>query len=545
MSSYYHQFRIFLPAILISLLAFVALGETRLYRPDDESLYVDIARDMFNRGEAWIPTWLGEHAFYKPPLTYWVSMAGFMVMGPSLLAARIPVAILSLLTVYMVYLIGRDLSSRNAGILASLFTATSLGFISYGRTVMMDMPLCFNITLSMYLFHRTLREKTPLWLMLFFVSTGLSTLIKGPISYIIIMAACLPYVAIRKEWKFFLTPWTAGGILLSLFFLILWPLAMYFKGCFQEWWSFFIVRENLGKFNDIHYPFYLIIGYFTQYLLPWAPLLLSALCLMVARKEYRKPEIIFNLVWLLSILVIHMLPATKLKHYALPAIPPAALLTAILAERYWNEKAMKAGVAGFLTLLGITIALNLALLRFAMEWQCLVLLAAAALSSVLSFFAIAGKKDMVAGALAFCCSLIFLIPGLSGLVYDRLPSSALPFLKSRDVAVVRLQTYVYTCDTGKYTPQLTTATEFGISLNKGARVIISESDLAEFQNEKGYKLPAITRVYAWKQWKTMLKAGEIQKALWTGNSQDLIENLYIVEKTRGTMDAPGISPRGY
>ncbi len=534
MTAYYTQLRQYLPALFIVMLAFIVLGETRLYRPDDESLYIDIARDMYVRSELWVPTWLGEHAFYKPPLTYWVSMAGFLALGPSLLAARIPIALLTLFTIYLVYLLGKDLYSRNTGILASLFTATSLGFISYGRIAMMDMPLCCVITLAMYLFHKTLKERTPLWLLLFFSTAGLSTLIKGPISFIIIMAACLTYLAILREWKPLFAPWTLWGGLLALFFIILWPMALYFKGCFNEWWSFFVIRENFGKFHDIDYPFYLIIGYFIQYLLPWAPLFISAIWLLLVKKEYRKPENIFILLWLLSILAVHMLPATKLKHYALPAVPPAALLIAAMAERYWNEKAMKAGKAGLLFLLAIATGVNLALLRFASDWQCFLLLVTAASASGAAFAAIARKGNIISGALAFCGALIFLIPGLSGLVYDRLPPSAMPFLEGRDVAVVRLQTYVYTYATGKYTPQLTTVSEFGASLNKGARILISETDLEEFSRDRSYKLPSITKVHAWNQWKTVLKIEEIGESLWTGSKGKLLENLYIVEKTPAT-----------
>ena len=65
----------FFVVLLVALpLYFLGLGNIDLFFQDDEWLYVKIAAEMFDRGELWIPYWLGEPAYYKPPLAYWLAI---------------------------------------------------------------------------------------------------------------------------------------------------------------------------------------------------------------------------------------------------------------------------------------------------------------------------------------------------------------------------------------------------------------------------------------------------------------------------------------
>lgn len=507
-------------------LAFVNIGDTKEFRPDDESLYVCIAKDMYEHGELWIPTWFGEKAFYKPPLTYWISMAAFAVNGISIAAARIPIALLTLATVFLTFLMAKEWFGRREGILAAALTGTSLGFIIYGRIAMMDLPLCFFTTLGVFFFHRA--SRSPAWIVAFFGVAGISTLIKGPISFIILMVIATGYCAMTGKWRLLVNRWTWLGIVCAGGGILLWPTAMALKGSLSEWYSFFIVRENFGKFHEhIKYSGVLIVAYFMMYLLPWSPLLPASLWDIFRRRLYKKEEIALPLLWMLAVVLIHILPATKLKHYVIPAIPPAAVLIAACATS--GDMVMKIGKVILQILLAITGLALAALLGIMAGWVYLVLLAMAILLILISIAAT--HKDCTACVISFGCAAILLIPAISTLTFYRLPESALSGLREQDVAVVRLQTYVYSYDINRYTPQITSAVEFNDCLAAGRKIIISDTDLKEFSSIDGYALVPFRITCSWSQWKKKMPPGTILSVLRKGDPGELIENMNVVEKS--------------
>jgi 4-amino-4-deoxy-L-arabinose transferase-like glycosyltransferase len=524
-----HKERIypFILFILLIFLSFICLNDTREFRPDDESIYVHIAREMYTRGELWIPTWVNQLAFYKPPLVYWIIMLGFICKGFSLFAARIPIALLSMATVMLTYLLGKDLYGKREGTIAAVLTATTLGFVIFGRIAMMDLPLCFFITCAVYSFHRA-REKGA-WILLFFLAAGLSTLIKGPISFLIIVTFGLLYSLIFREWRILFQPLSIIGLLLAIAGLALWPLAIYLKGYWNEWFSFFVIRENLGKFQDMHYPGYLMLTYYLLYLFPWSPLIISSCWLVISKKLYTKKEIMFPFLWALVILVIHLLPATKLKHYVIPAIPAGCLLITAIEQHFRKEWPEKMGRGILFATLIILFVLLCALFRITHGWLNFTLLTAALGSLLVSFLALRKDGIIETTAVFYGIALIFLIPFTSSLCFDRLPHEAIAYLQGRDTGVVHLQTHVYTLDLGKYTPQITYPSEFNEFLKKGGRLIISETSLSRFKKTPDFAVVPTRAVYSWKEWKKYMPFEEVLSVLWKGDTSPLIENTYIVE----------------
>jgi len=517
------------PAILIVALSFICIDNVKILRPDDESLYVQIAREMFARGDIWTPIWCGEYAFYKPPFVYWLIMLGFIVQEGTFLAARIPIAAVSIATVALTYLLGRDLCSRNAGLVAAAMTATSLGFEIYGKIAMMDVPLAFLITLSIFLLHRALREHSTLYVYLFCAAAGLSTLVKGPISLIIVLLCAVSYAVIIGETGFFLRARLIPAWILMLALVLLWPAALCCKGQFRLWYDFFILRENLGKFNDLHYPGFLMIQSYMIYLFPWSPLLLASLWVVVKKKLYREKAVLLFLLWMLAVLLVHLLPATKLKHYVIPAIPAGALLIAAVLDKYSEERAVATGKAFVQALTAGTIIFLMALLRLAQDTYavCLILIAVCALiSSMICGWKGRGYLNAVA---AYGCAILFVYPALNAFTFERLPKDALPVIGEAPLAVVRLQTYVYTADLGRYTPQIINPVDFNRFLYDKGIVLISEGDLADFRSVRGFHLAPVKILYRWRQWKPGMPISGIVQSLKTGREEGLVEELYLVK----------------
>ncbi len=527
--------KLFVTAALILLLvalSFICIDSLKILRPDDESLYVQIAREMFARHDIWAPIWCGEYAFYKPPFVYWLIMLGFTAFGSSFLAARIPIVTVSIATIFLTYCLGRELHSRKAGLLAAAMTATSLGFVIYGKIAMMDIPLTFLITLAVFFFQRAVKEQSTPYVYLFCLASGLSTLVKGPISLVIILLFALSYVIITKEAAFFLRLSLLPAWLFLALLAGLWPIALYCKGLYQQWFDFFIIRENFGKFSDLHYPGFLMIQSFLIYLFPWSPLLVASLWILVKKKLYRNKAILLFLLWMLAVLVVHLFPATKLKHYVIPAIPAGALLIAAAIELYPKERACMLGKAVVQILAAAAILFLAAMLRLTHDAGAICLILIAVCSLVVTFIYSGRGKDYLTAVAGYGCALLFIYPALNAFTYERLPGEALTLLKDNPVAVVRLQTYVYTADAGRYTPQIINHVDFNRFLYNHGIVLISESDLESFKAVRSFRLAPVRILYRWRQWKPRMPLSDIIASLNSGSCERLTEELYLVKEDR-------------
>src|SRR5918997_593591 len=83
------------PARAWPLLLFAAVSVFYLYgfghlprAGPDEPRYSQVAREMFERGDAVTPTLGGHTWFEKPALLYWMMMAGYKLFGGSGFAGR-------------------------------------------------------------------------------------------------------------------------------------------------------------------------------------------------------------------------------------------------------------------------------------------------------------------------------------------------------------------------------------------------------------------------------------------------------------------------
>ena len=98
--------------LFLSIAAFYlwGLGSLPLVGPD-EPRYAEVAREMFARRDLITPTLGGLPWFEKPPLLYWMMIAGYGALGVSEYAARLGPAICGLLTAVFVYWIGKTIET--------------------------------------------------------------------------------------------------------------------------------------------------------------------------------------------------------------------------------------------------------------------------------------------------------------------------------------------------------------------------------------------------------------------------------------------------
>lgn len=173
-------------------------------REYDESRLANNAIEMIENGKLLVPYYDGEPDMWntKPPLLIWIQALFHRIIGPSELAARLPVALAGLLTAFVLMLLGiRYLKSYWFGLISVLVLLTSIGYLDHhaSHTGDYDVPLTLFITLyslSAFAFSQTGKGK---FLTYFFIFLSLGTMTKG-IQALIMLPMVLIFTAIAG-WK--------------------------------------------------------------------------------------------------------------------------------------------------------------------------------------------------------------------------------------------------------------------------------------------------------------------------------------------------------
>ena len=130
----------------------VNLGDLPL-RDWDEGTVAQVARDIWRSPSGsfvWLhPTIAGEPYLNKPPLIHWLMASAFRLGGVNEWTARFPGAMLTAISVPLLYGLGRELFARRTpAIFAALTYLTLLPVVRHGRLAMLDgAVLCFGLLL--------------------------------------------------------------------------------------------------------------------------------------------------------------------------------------------------------------------------------------------------------------------------------------------------------------------------------------------------------------------------------------------------------------
>ncbi len=115
------------------------------------------AREMMDRGDWVVPMFNGRMFPDKPPLMYWLMMAGFGLFGQNEFGARFFSAVLGTGTALLTYHLGRLLFNPRVGLWAGLIVASSIIFTVSARAATADSALAFVTTLAVLCFVAALR----------------------------------------------------------------------------------------------------------------------------------------------------------------------------------------------------------------------------------------------------------------------------------------------------------------------------------------------------------------------------------------------------
>ncbi|MEI7684277.1 MAG: glycosyltransferase family 39 protein [Planctomycetota bacterium] len=201
--------------VLLALVAlpmfFWNLGAATLWDLD-EGRNLTCAYEMM-LSENWIvPTFNGELRDHKPVLLYWLQMFFYSIGGVNETMGRLPSALAGLLTLFVVYELGRRMFSKSTGLLAGLAAATTPMLIGASRFANPDGLLNLFTATTMLLAWMNM-NRPRLWTnVLLGASIGMAVLAKGPVGLLLPCAILVAYAVWERRWAMFFdvrVVWTA------------------------------------------------------------------------------------------------------------------------------------------------------------------------------------------------------------------------------------------------------------------------------------------------------------------------------------------------
>src|SRR5487761_2632713 len=187
---------------LIGLLAFALmvtlfnLGRLPLF-DEDEGEYAQVAVEMANSGNFITPTLNGQPFFEKPILTFWLQAPLVQAFGVHAGVFRLPSALACLGWMLLLVQFGRRFFGEEAGWLAGVLCATSLGVVVSGHAGAMDGVLSllvaaagFDIYRAWESDNRHARWRVFLWMALGFLA-------KGPIAIVVPLLLSFMFYALQ------------------------------------------------------------------------------------------------------------------------------------------------------------------------------------------------------------------------------------------------------------------------------------------------------------------------------------------------------------
>ena len=330
------------------------LGSLPLVGPD-EPRYAEVAREMFARHDLITPTLGGIPWFEKPPLLYWLMIAGYRVLGVGEYSARLGPAMCGLLTAVFLYWIGKtiedgdsttagkDQKREGLGRYSALVWLSSIGVIVFSRGASFDIVVTMTVTgaLACFLVWHSGRGDNQgpaggtVWLLIgYYLFIGVSLLAKGLIGFIIPFGVVAGYYLVKREWpnrRFLKSLW--WGVPLQIGTAAVWFAPMYSR----NGWKFvdqFIIQHHFARFvtNKYHHPapFYFYLVVLVALALPWT-IFLGASFFASRRWQWRGRTPVdrlrvFAFCWVIVPVGFFSVSESKLTAYILPALPGAALL---------------------------------------------------------------------------------------------------------------------------------------------------------------------------------------------------------------------------
>ncbi|MFQ5674032.1 MAG: phospholipid carrier-dependent glycosyltransferase [Nitrospinales bacterium] len=347
------------------MLVFTALAYRPLM-PIDETRYLSIAWEMWQRDDFLVPFLNGQPYSHKPPLLFWLFSAGWWCFGVNDWWPRMVVPLFGLGSLGLTRLLARKLwpDTFGSAALAPLILLSFLLMEIFVTLTLFDILIMF-FTLTGILGTLLIREKKERlgWLFLA-LSVALGLLAKGPVIFLFLIPVGLavpridqpPGLSARYGLRWYglhLAAWLAGSLA-----ALCWAVPAGLHGG-PEYAEALLWKQTAGRLvhSFAHArPFWWYLALLPLILFPWAfhPPFWRALARQARRADFGTR---LCLSWILIPFILFSLISGKQVHYLIPVLPGLALLagkgfdelkTAPRSKDHWPISTLLMGLGGAL-----------------------------------------------------------------------------------------------------------------------------------------------------------------------------------------------------
>jgi 4-amino-4-deoxy-L-arabinose transferase-like glycosyltransferase len=330
--------------LLIAATILGGIASHSLWTPD-EPTGAAVGRAMLEGGGLVLTTLNGQPFLEKPPLYWWVQVAGLRAFGFTPWAARLPSALFALLTLGLTYLAGRRLGGRRVGLLAGGVLATTALFVEDVGRVLVDPALMFFVALSHAGFAllaeaRSTRER--LWAArLIAVALPLAFLSKGVVTLALAAFPPVAYLLVARRGRAMreLLPVAWRAVVAFAALVVPWALALYRAGgadavreCLLHNMTGRFLPTAAGEIYGHRQPPWYYLTNASATLLPWIAAVPGVLRCALGRRDAARPGAAARNLLLATLglsVVLLSAAASKRELYLLPLLPALALCIAL------------------------------------------------------------------------------------------------------------------------------------------------------------------------------------------------------------------------
>jgi len=313
--------------------------------PPDSPRFVEVAREMVESGQWMLPMRGGEYYPEKPPVFIWTLALLYWLTGNLKLTYLIPNALCSLLTVGLVYDLGRRLWNPRVAALAALLLLLPTQFVLHAKNAQIDGMLMAWVTIGCYgLLRHFLLGPAWGWYLAGFAFMGLGIITKGVGFLPVFLLVPVLWWRWRDRalpggtlgWRLWLGPVAMLAVIACWLVPMLWyvqhlntPEALAYR-------DNILFRQTGHRYTNpwMHVePWYFFIANIIP--IRWFPLpfLLVALWRPLARAWRVDPALRVLLVWVALVVAFFSISPGKRGLYVLPALPMFSLALASVLDR--------------------------------------------------------------------------------------------------------------------------------------------------------------------------------------------------------------------